>query len=130
MGHPTWQRLAELGQLPDYMKTEENQALIDANDNARSGVSGDVTVNGAKATPKEPVMPSVDTTETASIKEAVRLEDKTNAELQGILLNMGLSTTGVKAELIKRINDANTPFIQSASDSESLSGEFIDPLLQ
>jgi len=109
MGQPNFQRLAELGQLPDYMKSEA-QALIDVNEKAQ------------KKTKKE-----------AEIKEEKIIEGPTKKELQAKLTELGLSTVGNKEELAARIKEFEIEEEEEMEEQKSeegseekKAGEFVD----
>lgn len=126
MGRPNWLRLAELGQLPDYMKDQLPASFSEANENARRSKS--IEPN------KEPVEEMKDieqiVEETQNLEEVTtqdvrkELEKKSKVELQQICVDNGLETTGKKEELIERI------LAPVEKVEEEQKGEFVDELLQ
>lgn len=126
MGKPNWLRLAELGQLPEYMKDQLPASYSEANENARRSKS--LEPNKEPAEEMKDIEQIVD--ETQKIEEVTKtdvrkdLEKKSKGELQRICVDNGLETTGNKEELIERIL---APVEKVEEEQKS---EFVDELLK
>lgn len=107
MGKPNFQRLAELGQLPDYITPTVNEALAQ--------------VDAMRKEKK--VVEKVE-------EETKKLEDMTKAELCAILEDMKLETKGNRKELIARIKENEQIKNVKEVEPTGTPGEFVDPLLK
>lgn len=127
MGHPNWQRLAELGQLPDYMKGELPVSFTEANEQARR--SRGLEPNKEPAEEMKDITEIVDETKVEEVsQDDVRkeLEKKSKKELQQICADNKLDVNGNKEELIERILVPR----EEKKEEEEKTGEFVDSLLQ
>lgn len=116
MGRPNYQRLAELGQLPEHMKPIVSADIVDANNNA------------IEAKESEPNKEFENIESVISDSKEEDLSKKSNRELRNILEEKGLDSTYAKnKELIKRIL---TPEVKEEEKKEEVTGEFVDQLLQ
>lgn len=119
MGRPNFQRLAELGQLPDYMKPTFNQAIAQVN--AMNKKKKEVEEKQIK---EDAVIEEVST---STVEEELLSQSK--SELRRICEQKGLDNSGSKEELIERIlSPSKVEEVKEKEDEKP--GEFVDSLLQ
>lgn len=126
MGQPNWKRLAELGQLPDYMKNEVTVDILETHQNSLKNKNNEP--NREPEVEHKNIQEIVEETQIQEVpKDEVRkeLEKKSKKELQEILTVAGLDANGSKEELIEKIL---SPSIEV--EKEEKNGEFIDSLIQ
>lgn len=126
MGHPNWKRLAELGQLPDYMKEQVTPDILSANQQSLR------TKNEEPNKEVEQIESAIG--EVTSEDVRAELEKKTNKELMQILEEKGLDSKYEQKNVLidrilegKKVEEVETT--EEKVESEKV-GEFIDDLLQ
>lgn len=134
MGHPNWQRLAELGQLPDYMKDVLPANYSEANENSRRARGQEPNKELEENENIESIIS--DAVEEVEVDEArEELLRKTNSELRDILKENGLDDSYAKnADLIERIlnpveEEKVEEKVEEKKNDEEKVGEFVDELL-
>lgn len=141
MGHPNWQRLAELGQLPDYMKDVLPANYSEANENSRRARGQEPN----KELEENENIKSIISDAVEEVDEArEELLRKTNSELRDILKENGLDDSYAKnADLIERILNPEVKKeeeavveeekieekVEEKKNDEEKVGEFVDELL-
>lgn len=112
MGKPNFQRLAELGQLPDYIKPTVNEALAQ--------------VDAMRKEKKEELVEDIK----GELEVPKKFEEMTKRELVEILEDMKLDTKGNKKELIDRIEENNQVKNTVEIGTAGSTGEFVDDIIK
>jgi len=118
MGRPNFQRLAELGQLPEYITPSFNEALaqVDAMNKTKK----------AEEEKQKLINEGIENVSDEATRES--LEEKSKRELIIICKEKGVEI-GSKEEMI---NNILGPVVEKVEvkEEEEKPGEFVDPLLQ
>lgn len=137
MGKPNWQRLAELGQLPDYIKEELPASFSEANENAirsknyEPNKGLDEVLSDNEDTLLAPDGSEIDPktiTEVSDEDVLSELQKKSKSDLQKICIESGLDSTGNKEDLIERILPSKKEVKEETK--EETNSEFIDEILR
>lgn len=131
MGQPNWKRLAELGQLPDYMKDQLPANFREANEEAlksrREEPNKEPEIENKNI--QDIIDENEEVTEVPLDEVKAELLKKTNSELRDILKENGLDDSYAKnADLIERIV-ASPKEEEKKEEEEEKIGEFVDELL-